>query len=89
MKSLLPILLIVAGSSPAPAAPRCACIANGERIQEGQITCIRPRYGTPFLARCEIVLNNTSWTKLQEGCPTASAGEPPLSHRTFTGSQGL
>lgn len=72
MKSLLPVLLVLASSAPSPGATRCACIANGHRIEKGQIACIRPRFGTPFLAKCDTVLNNTSWTKLQDGCPTAS-----------------
>lgn len=61
-------MAMVAGTA---AADRCTCIANGQRIAEGETFCIRPNSGDPFLARCEIVLNNTSWRKLQDGCPTA------------------
>ena len=72
MKNILAVMLILASGSPSPGATRCACIANGQRIEKGGIACIRPRYGAPFLAKCDVVLNNTSWTKLQDGCPTAS-----------------
>ncbi len=55
----------------------CECIANGQRIAEGETFCIRMRSGAVFLARCERVLNNTSWKRLQDGCP--SAGLTPWS----------
>lgn len=50
----------------------CSCVANGERIEIGQTVCLRPGSGQPFMARCERVLNNTSWKRLQDGCPTAN-----------------
>ncbi|GKX34011.1 MAG: hypothetical protein MnENMB40S_16290 [Rhizobiaceae bacterium MnEN-MB40S] len=50
----------------------CTCVANGERIEIGQVVCLRPGSGKPFMARCERVLNNTSWKRLQDGCPTAN-----------------
>lgn len=74
VKPVLSLLLIVTFSAPAWGAPRCSCIANGVRIEEGQTTCIRPGSGSAFLARCVTVLNNTSWEKLQDGCPSAAAG---------------
>jgi hypothetical protein len=59
--------------SPANAADgiNCSCVANGQRIELGRLFCIKTASGKQFLARCERVLNNTSWTRLQDGCPTA------------------
>lgn len=48
----------------------CHCVANGTTYGLGQVICLK--LGTkPFMARCEQVLNNTSWKKLQDGCPSA------------------
>ena len=49
----------------------CSCVANGQRVELGELFCIRTASGKQFLARCERVLNNTSWKRLQEGCPSA------------------
>ncbi|MCP4317510.1 MAG: hypothetical protein GY789_16225 [Hyphomicrobiales bacterium] len=60
----------------------CNCVANGQRIELGKLFCIRTASGKQFLARCERVLNNTSWKRLQDGCPTvqnqSTASKPPL-----------
>ncbi len=87
MRTLVLGMLLLAAESPAHGAARCACIANGQRVEEGQVACIRPQSGGSFLAKCEIVLNNTSWTKLQDGCPTASI-DAKLS-RPVSGIAGL
>lgn len=73
MKPLLPCLILIVCGASAQAASRCSCILNGARVEEGQTACIRPGSGEPFLARCVKVLNNTSWQKLQDGCPSAKA----------------
>ncbi len=49
----------------------CSCVANGQRVELGELFCIRTASGKQFLARCERVLNNTSWKRLQDGCPSA------------------
>lgn len=56
---------------PASAGESCNCVANGQRVELGQLFCIKTASGKEFLARCERVLNNTSWTRVQDGCPTA------------------
>lgn len=48
----------------------CNCVANGQRVELGKLFCIKTASGKEFLARCERVLNNTSWKRLQDGCPT-------------------
>lgn len=69
----------LAVSAPAALAGKnCECIANGKRVKEGEVVCLRVGSGDGYLARCEMVLNNTSWKKLQDGCPT-TALDPGLS----------
>ena len=52
---------------------------NGDRVELGGITCISASCLPPYLARCEMSLNNVMWRKLQDGCPGVSlqSGEPP------------
>ena len=64
---------------PANAGESCNCVANGQRIQLGQLFCIRTASGKQFLARCERVLNNTSWKRVQDSCPSASNMTTPQS----------
>jgi len=56
----------MAAPMPVLAAPQC--LANGKSVQVGQTACLTLA-GQGHLARCDIVLNNTSWTKLGTGCP--------------------
>jgi len=56
---------------PALSAGNCTCRGNGEDVPEGQTICLKTASGAK-LARCERVLNNTSWTILDKDCPTAS-----------------
>ena len=44
------------------------CLANGKSFQVGQVACLTIA-GESHLARCEMVLNNTSWTKIHDDCP--------------------
>lgn len=55
---------------PAMAGESCNCVANGQRVELGQLFCIKTASGNEFLARCERVLNNTSWKRVQDSCPT-------------------
>ena len=74
---------LAATTFPALANPDCICRANGQEVHEGQTVCLKTATGMK-LARCEMVLNNTSWTFLEDGCPTASLSrpaDPSLLHR--------
>ena len=51
----------------------CTCRAQGTSFALGAVVCLKTPEG-PRLARCERVLNNTSWTPLETPCPTARAG---------------
>jgi hypothetical protein len=60
----------------------CKCIANGRTFHHGEIACLRLPSG-PQLAQCGMVLNNSSWIKLQDGCPLAKTGQDvPLASTT-------
>ncbi|MBW3098112.1 hypothetical protein [Pseudohoeflea coraliihabitans] len=85
LRSGQPILaaLILATGAPAAlraesahqtAAPDCQCVTKGQRVALGSIVCLEIGPGNRYLARCERVLNNTSWKRLQDGCPTAMRG---------------
>jgi predicted small secreted protein len=63
------LLTILAGTS--LAGENCTCRGNGEDIPEGQTVCLKTASGMK-LARCERVLNNTSWKILDSDCPTAA-----------------
>ncbi|MBY8915592.1 hypothetical protein KUG85_01385 [Nitratireductor sp. L1-7-SE] len=55
--------LPVAGAS----AAECQCRANGSAFRQGETTCLALPDG-PRLARCEMVLNNSSWKILDQAC---------------------
>lgn len=45
------------------ADPKCQCRYQGQRFNLGEYACIRSK-----LARCDMFLNNTSWTFLDDSC---------------------
>ena len=65
------VLAMAILAHPALSADNCSCRGNGEDIPEGQTICLKTASGAK-LARCERVLNNTSWKILGNECPTAS-----------------
>lgn len=48
------------------------CRANGQWYRQGEIACIEPPCMAPRLSRCGMVLNNSAWLKIEDGCPTTS-----------------
>ncbi|TJW04726.1 MAG: hypothetical protein E5W82_30205 [Mesorhizobium sp.] len=62
------IALAFATVAPTPAFADQECLANGKSFQVGQVACLTLA-GQSHLARCEMVLNNTSWTKVKDSCP--------------------
>jgi hypothetical protein len=55
------------------AAADCRCRgSNGTLFQQGELACIKTAKG-PRLARCGMILNNSSWTVVRDDCPTAMA----------------
>ena len=49
----------------------CTCRGPGVVAHHGETVCLHTPMG-PRLARCEMVLNNSSWTFLPDPCPEAS-----------------
>ncbi|EYR84385.1 hypothetical protein P9A16_19905 [Shinella sp. 838] len=49
-------------------AHNCKCRNRGVMFELGQTACLRVDGGS-YLARCEMKLNVSSWTRIQEGCP--------------------
>jgi hypothetical protein len=66
------VIAVALADCPAPAMADCQCRANGRSFEQGQVACLKLPAGTQ-LARCGKELNNSSWTKLQDGCPSAAA----------------
>lgn len=62
----------------APASAGCTCRAKDVVANEGEVVCLNTPLGQR-LARCDKVLNNTSWTFLGT-CPTVSRRLTPTDH---------
>ena len=62
---------VLLSASVAQAGKDCECIGNGKRVKEGTVLCLQIGSSSRYLARCERNLNNTSWKKMSDGCPTA------------------
>lgn len=56
----------------AAAGENCTCRYSGGEVAEGMTACIKTPNGMA-LARCERVLNNTSWKMLDQACPFAES----------------
>lgn len=69
------LALCTAGVAHAGSDGICQCRANGTNYDLDTVVCIRSG-SLAFLARCEMVLNNTAWKKITDGCPT-TANETP------------
>lgn len=71
------VAFAAAATVPAYAGPNggCTCRHKDGDVLEGQTACIATPRGMS-MARCERVLNNTSWKILDEPCPTARL-QPP------------
>jgi hypothetical protein len=55
----------------------CPCRHPGGVAPPGAVICLNVD-GKRSLARCEMVLNNSSWRFLDESCPIASLTEPAV-----------
>jgi hypothetical protein len=79
----------------APASAECTCRSRDVVASEGEVVCLNTPLGQR-LARCDKVLNNTSWTFLQGACPTVSRTLTPTRHAlarlhnpTWTGEEQI
>ena len=75
-KLVLALLFLSALASPALAGQECRCRYLGREFEHGALVCITLD-GRSKLARCDMLLNNSSWTFLRDGCPTAEATPLP------------
>ncbi len=66
------LLVHVAGAHTTRA---CPCRYPGGMAPPGEVICLNVD-GKRLLARCEMLLNNSSWRILDESCPTASLTKP-------------
>src|SRR5690606_7260033 len=76
--------LLFFGPAPAYAVPEC--LANGHSFAIGQTACLNLA-GKEHLARCEMVLNNTSWTKVGEDCAAPQSDEKPVQKPAQSGQK--
>ena len=69
---VIAIAALAAATLPALAAGgfECRCLYQGKFFSQGETVCIRVD-GRAKLARCDMMLNNSSWTFLKSGCPSA------------------
>ncbi|AZO00104.1 hypothetical protein EJ066_24905 [Mesorhizobium sp. M9A.F.Ca.ET.002.03.1.2] len=65
--ALCPIGCALAMAAATPALGDPHCLANGKSFPIGQVACLRLS-GKSHLARCDMVLNNTSWAKVDDEC---------------------
>ncbi|MGQ0674864.1 MAG: hypothetical protein ACT4N4_02080 [Rhodospirillales bacterium] len=64
-------------SAPGAALADCTCRYSGGKIDLGQTICIVTPQGQR-LARCDMAINNPSWTFLDAPCPTAGIAPAPV-----------
>ena len=70
---LLPALAAIL--SPALAdAHNCQCRNRGVMFELGETSCLHVDGGS-YLARCEMKLNVSSWTKVEDGCPVTERNQ--------------
>jgi hypothetical protein len=79
----LSAIVLGAGLLASPAAAQdqqemtLSCLNAGNRYAVGEFACIAACHQQRRLARCDMVLNNTSWTYVSETCPSAMIINPP------------
>ncbi len=68
----------------------CRCLYQGKYFDQGDTVCIRVD-GRSRMVRCDMMLNNSSWTFLpsKNGCPTALMSPlPPYRATSDSASAG-
>jgi len=67
----LPIAKFNGWQGPKPAKPPCECRAlDGNKLGLGAKMCVK-RGDQLVTMQCRLVLNNTAWKKVQDGCDVA------------------
>ena len=62
-------------SGSAIAGPNCTCRFAGQNYKTGSVMCIRGK-----LAKCDFVLNNTSWKIIAQTCPQVKGPQLQTPH---------
>ena len=78
------LLTVASGAANAGPNGDCTCRYQGGDVLEGQTACIKTSKGM-MLARCDRVLNNTSWKFLDQPCPSAELNFTPAQHKAPAG----
>jgi hypothetical protein len=79
----LSAILLGVGLLASPAAAQdkqetaLSCLNAGNSYAVGEFACIAACHQARRLARCDMVLNNTSWTYVSDACPSAMIINPP------------
>ncbi|MDF1600013.1 hypothetical protein PZ895_09505 [Mesorhizobium sp. YIM 152430] len=63
--------MMLGSATEAPVATGPTCHANGLVFGQGEVACLDIPCA-PQLARCGMVLNNSAWIKIQDGCVVSS-----------------
>jgi hypothetical protein len=76
MLRLAALALVLSASCPwTAAAHNCRCLYAGGIVAQGKTACIKTANGYQ-LARCEMVLNNSSWKFLEKPCDNLQSQQP-------------
>ena len=67
---MVPALAVMAAPALAAEGSGCRCLYQGKSFDQGELVCIHVG-GKTRLARCGMLLNNSSWQFVQNGCPSA------------------
>jgi hypothetical protein len=70
-ETLLIAAMTIGAGGEADVAAGPTCHANGLVFGQGQVVCLEIPCA-PQLARCGMVLNNSAWIKIQDGCVVSS-----------------
>ncbi len=76
---MIAVLLLIGATAglTMPVLADCRCRgSDGTIFQLGELACIKTAKG-PQLARCEMALNNSSWTVVRDDCPSAMSTPAP------------
>lgn len=73
---LLTLSAIALAALPSAAAADCTCRAKGVVAEQGEAVCLATPQGER-MARCDKVLNNSSWTFLERPCPAPALSSTP------------
>jgi len=68
---VIPVAKFEGWQGPKPAKPPCRCrTRDGSKVGLGAKTCVM-RGENMVTLKCRLVLNNTSWQQVDEGCDVA------------------